>query len=73
MTCPSCSKNKNKMKVLEFSKTEMFLFCFSHKHLVARLAKSGTFGWQLLLQTGPGRFRSIFSTVAFPFAELRAG
>lgn len=70
MTCPSCSKNKNKMKVLEFRKTEMF---FYHKHLVARLAKSGTFGWQLLLQTGPGRFRSIFSTVVFPFAKLRAG
>lgn len=71
MTCPSCSKNKNKMKVLEFRKTEMFFF--NHKHLVARLAKSGTFGWQLLLQTGPGRFRSIFSTVVFPFAKLRAG
>lgn len=71
MTCPSCSKNKNKMKVLEFGKTEMFFFY--HKHLVARLAKSGTFGWQLLLQTGPGRFRSIFSTVVFPFAKLRAG
>lgn len=71
MTCPSCSKNKNKMKVLEFRKTEMFFFY--HKHLVARLAKSGTFGWQLLLQTGPGRFRSIFSTVVFPFAKLRAG
>lgn len=59
MTCPSCSKNKNKMKVLEFSKTEMgffFLITNTWLHGLPKVAHLGGSYFYRQAQVGLDRF-----------------
>lgn len=57
MTCPSCSKNKNKMKVLEFRKTEMFFFTTNTwLHGLPKVAHLGGSYFYRQAQVGLDRF-----------------
>lgn len=57
MTCPSCSKNKNKMKVLEFRETEMVFFTTNTwLHGLPKVAHLGGSYFYRQAQVGLDRF-----------------